>query len=42
MAVVELFHIVLCVHSRLELTDLTVVTDNSHLNRWLAQILRNV
>ena len=26
-------------HSRLELTDLTVVTDNTHLNRWLAQII---
>ena len=25
----------LCAHSELELTNLTVVTDNAHLNRWL-------
>ena len=33
------YNSVLLVHSRLELTDLTVVTDNTHLNRWLSQIM---
>ena len=39
MAVVEPCNIVLRVHFGLELTDLTVVADNTHLNRCLAQIM---
>ena len=39
MAVMEPCNIVLCVHSGVEIADLSVVTDNTHLNRWLAQIM---